>query len=619
MTIFSNDLKTYCNALKRTVKDVPRYALGFSHTIKALSYADGVVDGRIERSELLTRSVENSLNDLMNSLENKNSKWMFDPIKAERPCFFIETLKHVKGKWANSPIILEPWQCEIEVNIFGWVDRDSGLRRYIEVYNEIPRKNGKTVLAAGNALYMLMADGEHGAEVYCGAKSKQQAFEVFSPARLMILNNMALQKKFNPDVKIESILLPDGSKFLPIIGKPQDGTSPSFSVLDEIHQHPDGSLYECQQTGLGSRDQPMIFMITTAGYDLMSFCKAKHDENVDSIYGIVPDERHFARIYSVDDGDLDKIKNPLDFPEDEREEIDKVNLSIIAKANPNFGVSLKTDYLLQQCHDSFKKPEDRAKFLTKHLNCWVNSAKNYFDMGALSKCIDTSLNIHDFIGDVGVVSVDLSSKLDLGCILVAFARVIDGEIHYYVFPEFFLPENTVNDVSNKNYQRYQNFAQSGNSNTSCGRILNVSDGYETDYLAMTETIGSTGEIYYPKEVIFDSYNALQMEQQCEREYGLNVVEYSKTTAYFSPAMKEMNAAIISGRFHYDGNPCLGWNIQNVESKTDNNGNDFPRKANLRVENKIDGAICCLMAIGRLMILAQQGTDDEHFKEIYSAY
>ena len=227
MTIFSNDLKTYCNALKRTVKDVPRYALGFSHTIKALSYADAVVDGRIERSELLTRSVENSLNDLMNSLENKNSKWMFDPIKAERPCFFIETLKHVKGKWANSPIILEPWQCEIEVNIFGWVDRDSGLRRYIEVYNEIPRKNGKTVLAAGNALYMLMADGEHGAEVYCGAKSKQQAFEVFSPARLMILNNMALQKKFNPDVKIESILLPDGSKFLPIIGKPQDGTSPS--------------------------------------------------------------------------------------------------------------------------------------------------------------------------------------------------------------------------------------------------------------------------------------------------------------------------------------------------------------------------------------------------------
>lgn len=618
MSIYTGELKSYLNSLKK-IDNVPKYARGFNHTIKSLTYLDDVVSGKINRSQLMIKACDNSLNDLMTSLNTANSKWKYDPVRAEKPCFFIETFKHVKGKWADSYIILEPWQCDIICNLFGWVDCDSELRRYIESYLEIPRKNGKTVTAAGSALYMLFGDGEHGAEVYCGAKSKQQAFEVFSPARLMVKRNIPLQNRFNPDVKIESITLPDGSKFLPIIGKAQDGTSPSFTVLDEIHQHPDGSLYECQQTGLGSRDQPMIFMITTAGFDLLSFCKAKHDENVDMIWGIVPDDRHFARIYSIDDDDLEKIRNPLDFPEEERDEIDKVNLSIIEKANPNFGVSLKTDYLLQQCHSAFKSPEDRAKFLTKHLNCWVNSAKNYFSIDALSKCIDTSLNINDFKNDLCVITVDLASKLDLACILVAFARVINGEIHYYVFPEFYLPEDTVNDVSNKNYQRYETFRKTVNNNTSCGIILNVCDGCETNYLSMTETIGSQAEIYSPKEVIFDSYNALQMEQQCERDFGLNVVEYSKTTAYFSPAMKEMKSAMLAGRFHYDGNICLGWNIQNVESKEDKNGNDFPRKANLRAENKIDGAICCLMAIGRLMILSQQGDANEHYQEIYANY
>ena len=618
MSDYTAEINSYLERIKKNT-DVPKYAKGFTHTTKALHYLDDVVNGKINRSKLMIKACDNSLKELCDSINSDHPKWVYNPVRAEKPCFFIETFKHVKGKWADSYIILENWQCDIICNLFGWVDAETQLRRFIEAYLEIPRKNGKTVTAAGSANYMLFGDGEHGAEVYCGAKSKAQAFEVFGPARIMVKRNIPLQNRFNPDVKIESITLPDGSKFLPIIGKAQDGTSPSFTVLDEIHQHPDGSLYESQQTGMGSRDQPMIFMITTAGFDLLSFCKAKHDENVDMIYGIVPDERHFARIYSIDNEDLELIRNPLDYPEDEREEIDRVNLSVIEKANPNFGVSLKTDYLLQQCHASFKSPEDRAKFLTKHLNCWVNSAKNYFSINALSQCIDKDLNIEDYKNDLCVITVDLASKLDLACIMVAFARVINGEIHYYVFPEFYLPEATVSDNSNKNYQRYQTFKDTRSKNTLCGTILNVSDGCETNYLDMTDNIGQQAERFMPKEVIFDSYNALQMEQHCERDFGLNVVEYSKTTAYFSPAMKELKSAMLAKRFHYDGNICLGWNIQNVESKEDKNGNDFPRKANLRAENKIDGAICALMAVGRLMIMAQQGDANEHYKEIYSDY
>ena len=242
-----------------------------------------------------------------------------------------------------------------------------------------------------------------------------------------------------------------------------------------------------------------------------------------------------------------------------------------------------------------------------------------FSMDALKYCADDKLNIENFIGCPCVISVDLNSKLDLGCICIVFAKNIEGLLHYYAFPEFFLPETTVNDCSQPNFKIYQKFAHTPAHNTCCGFVLNVSDGYETDYMNMTETISNLATVYHPSEIIFDSYNALQMEQEIERNYGLNVLEFSKTTAYFSPAMKEMSSAIMAQRFHFDGNECLSWNIGNVESKKDLNDNDFPRKANLRQQNKIDGAICCLMAIARLMIIGCEGSCDEHYRNIYEDY
>lgn len=612
---YESDAKKFISDLRK-IKNAPRYAVGFEHTIKAIEYAVDVVSGRIERSKLIIQSLENSLNDILYRQTEEKYLWKFDPVKAEKTCFFIETLRHVKGKWGSQKahIILEPWQCDIICNLFGWVDKETENRRYTESYCEVPRKNGKTVIAAGIGLYMFLADGESGAEVNCGAKTKTQAEEVFNPARLMLLQNPALLAKYQPDIKVESIKLADGGTFKTIVGVPIDGGSPHCAILDEIHQHNNGDLYESQQTGLGSREQPLIFMITTAGYDLLSFCKEKHDENVSNIMGSVPDERLFSRIYSIDPEDLDLIGNP-----DESAEVEERDLRILKKANPNFGVSLNTSYLRMQCLKSFKSNSDRAKFLTKHLNVWVNNAAAYFSMDALKYCADDKLNIENFIGCPCVISVDLNSKLDLGCICIVFAKNIEGLLHYYAFPEFFLPETTVNDCSQPNFKIYQKFAHMPAHNTCCGFVLNVSDGYETDYMNMTETISNLATVYHPSEIIFDSYNALQMEQEIERNYGLNVLEFSKTTAYFSPAMKEMSSAIMAQRFHFDGNECLSWNIGNVESKKDLNDNDFPRKANLRQQNKIDGAICCMMAIARLMIIGCEGSSDEHYRNIYEDY
>lgn len=621
MKNFDADIARYLTSLKR-IKDTPKYAAGFVHVIKHVRYCGDVVAGRIDRNKLVIASCQSFLDELLYKQNESEWQYRYDPIKAERTAFFIETLPHVKGRWGscNARIVLEPWQCDIVCSLFGWVYKSTGYRRYSEAYCEIPRKNGKTVIAAGIADYMLLADGESGSEVYCGAKNLKQAMEVFKPARLMILKTPGLMKKYRPDIKIEKIELEDGGILQPIVGSPQDGGSPHCSILDEVHQHPNGDLYESQQTGLGARDQPLIFMITTAGYDLFSFCKQKHDESVCNILGTIPDDKLFSRIYSIDEEDRDKIRNSAEAKtKEEKDEIERVNIAVLKKANPNYGVSVNEGYLQGQCRKAFKSNSDMAKFLTKHLDIWVNAACNYFDMQAVNKCIDNTLSLSDFVGCNCVIAVDLQSKIDLGCILVCFCKVIDGDLHYYVFPEFFLPEATVNDNMNKNYDIYQRFAHADNMNTSCGKILNVCDGYETDYMDMTRIIADIAKKYRPKEVIFDSYNALQMEQECERNYGLNVVEFSKTTAFFSPAMKEMSSAVISGRFHFDGNECLAWNIANVESKTDNNGNDFPKKANLRAENKIDGCVCCLMAVGRMMIIGNDEGSDEHYRSVYADY
>ena len=176
---YESDAKKFISDLRK-IKNAPRYAVGFEHTIKAIEYAVDVVSGRIERSKLIIQSLENSLNDILYKQSDEKYLWKFDPVKAEKTCFFIETLRHVKGKWGSQKahIILEPWQCDIICNLFGWVDKESENRRYTESYCEVPRKNGKTVIAAGIGLYMYLADGESGAEVNCGAKTKTQAEEV---------------------------------------------------------------------------------------------------------------------------------------------------------------------------------------------------------------------------------------------------------------------------------------------------------------------------------------------------------------------------------------------------------------------------------------------------------
>ena len=568
---------------------IPLYAKGFKYFKSAVKYAKDVCEGKIIVSESPRLECKRFLTEL-ELQKDKNYPYYFDKVAGEKICSFLETLQHVKGKWARGDIQsrylhLEPWQCFICVNIFGWKKRIDDLRRYMLAYLELPRKQGKSFFSAGFGLYMFAVDGEAGAEVYCGATSLDQAMHVFKPASLMVERNEFFKKKYKVNVKKEFMDLPDGSIFKPIVGSAHDGSSPHCAILDEVHEHPNDELFQSQITGLGSRDQPLVLLITTAGKNIESFCKEQHDYVFKNQQTELKNQdlTTFGMIYTIDKDD------------------DPFTLEALKKANPNYGVSCKEDYLLRQLDIAKRSPKDRADYLTKNLNVWLNAKSAFFDMQQWNECADETLNIDDFINDDLFLSFDLSAKYDMTTIILNFVRKINGYKHSYIFMYAYLPTDTIEDVTNFNYKLYQKYVQMQSHNCPYGTLLTPIAGSEvdTDYL-YEELVMIIKKFKRVKEIAYDPWRTPSVMNKLAKNFGFlrdRIVEMTQNTKNLNAGMKEAQSAIVSKRIHHDGNPILAWHVSNVISKEDNKGNDFPTKANKNA--KIDGAVCMIMTQNRV--------------------
>lgn len=255
----------------------------------ANQYARDVVRGKIVACQFVIQACQRHLDDLM-AEKSKSFRYRFDKDLAERAAKFIQLLPHTKGEWAfkRMPITLEPWQLFVVCCAFGWVNKGSRLRRFREVYTEIPRKNGKSAISAGVALYCFACDNEFGAEVYSGATTEKQAWEVFRPARLMCKRTPMLTEAFGIEVNASNMNRPeDGARFEPLIGNPGDGSSPHCAVVDEYHEHATDALYTTMLTGMGARRQPLMWAITTAGYNIEGPCYDKRREVIEMLNGSV--------------------------------------------------------------------------------------------------------------------------------------------------------------------------------------------------------------------------------------------------------------------------------------------------------------------------------------------
>ncbi|WP_175663067.1 terminase large subunit [Burkholderia ambifaria] len=553
-------------------------ATNFPRVEQGLKFAREVVRGRRVACRYVQLACKRHLDDLAAS-RKKDFRWKFDPEAAERKLALIELLPHTKGEWAfkKQLVTLEPWQKFGLMATFGWLNKRTGKRRFRESYWEVPRKNGKSVIAAGVGIGMFVLDDEFGAEVYAGATTEKQAWEVFRPARLMVKRSPELIDAADIEVNASNMNKPeDGSRFEPLIGNPGDGASPSCSIVDEYHEHDSAALYETMLTGMGARRQPLMFIITTAGANIEGPCYDKRRQVIEMLEGTVPDDELFGWIWTIDEGD------------------DWTDPRVLAKANPNIGISVYQEYLESQQQRAIKSARFTNTFKTKHLNVWTSAKAGYFNLEDWKACEDRSLTLEQFEGQDCVLALDMARKLDLNSMARLLWRDIGGRRHYFcVAPRFWVPEDTVRNTENRRMaERYQAWVNQG--------FLLETDGAEIDYRDILEEAKDASRVCPVQCTPLDPHGATNLSHQLEDE-GLTPVTIVQNYTNMSDPMKELEAAITSGRFHHDGNPIMTWCISNVIGKNLPGNDDVVRPIKQGNDNKIDGAVALIMAVGRAML------------------
>lgn len=540
---------------------------------QAQQYARQVVEGDIAACKWTQLACTRQVRDR----DNPPAGYVWNGDRAEKVCRFVSRLPHIKGKWAGTKIALEPWQAFVLTTVFGWTDEE-GNRRFRSSYVEVPRKNAKSTLTSGVGLYMLTEDQEQGAEVYSAATTRDQARIVFNDAQQMARRSPSLRQHYGVNVGAHNIhVLSTASKFeaLSAEGSTLDGLNIHFASVDELHAHKTRAVWDVLETATGSRSQSLLWAITTAGSNRAGICYEIRTYVTKVLEGVAKDETFFGIIYTIDDGD--KWTDP----------------DVWAKANPNLGVSVYADDVQRLAHKAMTMPSAQNNFLTKRLNVWVNADTAWMDMRAWDRCASPDMTPADFEGQPCYCALDLASRVDIAANVQVFAKPEGGKIHYYAFGKYYLPEDTVESEANSQYQGW----------VIEGR-LTATPGNVTDFGYIKQDLRDTSSRFELVEVPYDPFQATQLSTELVEE-GFPMVEMRPTVLNFSEPMKELEAAVLEGRFHHDGDPVLGWMVSNVVCHMDNKDNIYPRKE--RPENKIDGVVALIMAIGRSMVAQAPAT------------
>lgn len=530
----------------------------------AQQYVDDVLSGRLPACTWVRKACKRQRDDL----KRKRWAYRFDEDRASAVCEFIEALPHVKGRYAET-IQLQPWQVFILTTVFGWVDK-SGFRRFRTVYLELPRKQGKSTLSSGVALYMLAADGEPGAEVYSAATTRDQAKIVFGDAQRMVQRTAAIREGLGVQASAHAVFQAETGSTFKALSRDQDGNLDGLNVhcaiIDELHGHKDRGVWDVIETATGARKQSLVWAITTAGSNRAGICFEQQGYLRKILNGIHADPTYFGIIYTLDDGD------------------DPFDPATWAKANPNYGVSVEPDDLARKASKARQMAAAQNNFLTKHLNVWVNADTAWMNMQAWTKCEDSTLDEAQFAGSDCVMACDLATKVDIAARCRLHWRDVNGERHYYAFLRYYLPEDAAEDGRNSQYSGW----------SAEGRLC-LTEGSVTDFSVIEQDIRDDAARFRVLDASFDPWQASQIMQRLQGD-GLPVTEYRQTVQNLSEPMKELEALVLQGRLHFDGDPVLTWMISNVVCHVDAKENIYPRKE--RPENKIDGAVALICALGR---------------------
>ena len=494
----------------------------------------------------------------------------YDKDAADYAVMFIESLCHTKGTWAGKPFELIDWQEQIIRDLFG-VLKPNGYRQFNTAYIEIPKKQGKSELAAAVALLLLCGDGEERAEVYGCAADRNQAKIVFDVAVDMVRFCPALSKRVKILESQKKITyLPTNSSYQVLSADVANkhGFNTHGVIFDELHTQPNRKLFDVMLQGSGdARMQPLYFLITTAGNDTNSICYEVHQKAIDIAEGRKVDPTFYSVIYGA--------------AEDE----DWTDPKVWKKANPSLGITVGIDKVKAACESAQQNPGEENAFRQLRLNQWVKQSVRWMPMDKWDACAFPVFE-DDLEGRICYGGLDLSSTTDITAFVLVFPP-LDEEDKYYILPYFWIPEETLDLRVRRDHVPYDLWERQGTLMTTEGNVVHY--GY------IEKFIERLGEKFNIREIAFDRWGAVQMVQNLEG-MGFTVVPFGQGFKDMSPPTKELMKLVLEEKIAHGGHPVLRWMMDNIFIRTDPAGNIKADKE--KSTEKIDGAIATIMGLDR---------------------
>ena len=497
---------------------------------------------------------------------------MFSRKKADWAIEFISRLTHTKGEWAGLPFQLQKWQKMFLKELFGRVKGD-GLRQYQTAYLEIPRKNGKSELAAAIALFLLFGDNEPGAEIYSAAADREQASLVFNAAAYMVRNDPVLSGMCKIIDSQKRIVFYETASFYRAISAEaysKHGFNAHAVIYDEIHCAPNRELWDVLSTSMGARTQPLMLGITTAGYDRNSICWELHDYGQKIIDGVVEDPTFFPLIFAADEGD------------------EWTDEAVWRKANPNLEVSIKLDFLRRECKRAQEIPAYQNTFRRLYLNQWTTQETRWLDMEKWRSCgydFDP-----EYLSELRCwAGVDLSSTTDLSSCALVFEPDEEDRVHILSFN--WIPGENIAARVRRDRVPYDTWARDGHLTATDGNVI------DHDYIRRTIAQDLKAAFPYLEVVGYDPWNATKWAIDLEGD-GVPVVQIRQGYKTMSPACKELERLVLGGYLRHNNNPVLTWAMDNVMITQDPAGNIKPAKD--KATERIDPAVALITAIATML-------------------
>lgn len=521
---------------------------------------------KAEPSKWVRAAVARQRKDWERAKSDPESPFAWSPFFAVKACAFLERLPHVEGRWFSPLIKLEPWQVFVVCCLFGWRYKEDSLkRRFTLLYLETGRKNAKSTLMAGIALYHLMREEEPGAQVICGATTGSQARVVFNIAAAMVNHRLSdwmreegMRAGANAITCYTGVMKPINAK-----ASTQDGLNPSCIVLDEAHAQ-NFELHDVLKSAQGARENPLMLCPTTAGYNLLSVGYAMRSTVQKILSGIFEAEHYLGLIYAIDEGDdwNDKTK--------------------WGKANPMLGVSPKLDQFQRGYIDATQTPGMEAEFRTKALSEWLNSASTWLQMLKWDMCADPAMRIERFRGLPCCIGGDMSQNDDIAA--VAYSFMVNDLL--WTFVDLYLPEDVVLERAQK-VPEYRKWVEAG--------IIKLTPGSMIDLSRVEADVAAACNLYAVKDIAFDQFGSIQLVGNLYNSGKPARIE-AKNSSSFTPPSKELETRIKHLKFRHQGNSCLRWQASNVVVSRRTDGSILPKKETAESENKIDGIDAIIRSI-----------------------